>query len=93
MGRGCALYRAEQGLQSLRPGLHGLGHGGEVIGGGGAGDALARLEVVVAVFQPEDFDGFREFVAGYFFAGAEFITGSLADQRRGSEPSFCGDLA
>jgi hypothetical protein len=33
-----------------------IGHGFQVVGGRKAGDRLARLEIMVAVLQPEDLD-------------------------------------
>ncbi len=58
----------------------------QMIGGREAGNALARLEVVVAVLEPEHLDPVRERVAGDLVAGAELVARALADQRRRLQP-------
>src|SRR5206468_699401 len=60
--------------------------GAEMVGGGEAGDALARLQVVAAILQPEDLDRVGQGVAGDLVPRPELVAGALADQGRRRQP-------
>lgn len=57
-----------------------------MIGTGETGDRLARLEVVVAILEPEDLDPVGQIVAPHLVPRAEFVACSPADQRRRRQP-------
>ncbi len=55
-----------------------------------AGDRLARLQVVVAVFEPENLDRLRELVGRDLVRRAEGIAGALDDQGRRQQSGEMG---
>src|SRR5579863_7824717 len=53
-----------------------------VVGSGEAGNGLARLEIVITVFEPKNLDGFRELVVRDFLSRAKEVACPLHDKSR-----------
>ncbi len=77
-----AIFMRSSRREAIRPSRNRLGQRLQVICGREARDCLARLEVVVAVLQPEKFDPVGQGVSRNLVAGAEFVAGPLTDQCR-----------
>src|SRR5688572_23035723 len=68
--------------QLLGPAADANCHSTHMISHGEAGDSLARLQVMVTVFKPENLDQVRELVGSNLFACAKHVARSLHDEGR-----------
>src|SRR5918992_846858 len=67
-------------LQRLGPAADAICHSDHMISRGEAGDRLARLQVMITVFNPENLDRLRESVGRNLFVRAKGVTRSLDDE-------------
>ena len=61
------------------------GHSRQMVGCRETRDLLSRLQAMIAILEPENFDALRERVAGYLVFRSKLVAGSLADQGRSAQ--------